>query len=155
MKPILILALVSAWLGAALLLAAAVAPAAFATLPTRALAGAVVGRVLPVLFVAGIGIGLASATLDALAPRARFAGGRIAGTLGLAGVCAVAQFAVGPRIHRLQQAIGGPIDALAADDARRVTFGRLHGASVALLAGGIVAAAVVAVFAAVAARARP
>ena len=46
-------ALVWLWLGAALLFIAVVAPAAFAVLPSRALAGLVVGRVLPVLFWSG------------------------------------------------------------------------------------------------------
>ena len=40
------LSLLDAWLGAAIFVAAFVAPAAFAVLPTRALAGAIVGRIL-------------------------------------------------------------------------------------------------------------
>ncbi|MDE3217575.1 MAG: DUF4149 domain-containing protein, partial [Gemmatimonadota bacterium] len=44
----------SVWLGAAVLLAAAVAPAAFAVLPSRSLAGDLVGRVLPVIFWSGM-----------------------------------------------------------------------------------------------------
>jgi hypothetical protein len=47
----------SAWLGAAVLAATVVAPAAFAVLPTRSLAGALVGRVLPVLFYGGAVVG--------------------------------------------------------------------------------------------------
>ena len=46
-------ALMSAWLGAALLTSASLAPAAFAVLPDRTLAGDVVGRVLAVVFVRG------------------------------------------------------------------------------------------------------
>ena len=45
--------LLSALLGAGILFASVVAPAAFAALPSRSLAGALVGRVLPVVFVAG------------------------------------------------------------------------------------------------------
>jgi hypothetical protein len=45
--------LLAAWLGAGMLLAAVVAPAAFAVLPSRTLAGALVGRVLPTVFIAG------------------------------------------------------------------------------------------------------
>jgi len=44
----------AAWLGAAALFAASVAPAAFAVLPSRSLAGDVVGRVLPVVFWSGM-----------------------------------------------------------------------------------------------------
>ena len=52
------LALLVLWLGGAVLFAAAVAPALFAVLPTRTLAGAVVGRVLPVIFYSGMLIGV-------------------------------------------------------------------------------------------------
>ena len=55
----------SAWLGAAVLVAAVVAPAAFAVLPTRTLAGALVGRVLPVLFYSGAVVGVVAALLGA------------------------------------------------------------------------------------------
>jgi hypothetical protein len=50
-----------------------------------------------------------------------------------------AQLIVAPRIEAVRASVGGPIDALARDDARRLAFGRLHGASVALL--GVAAAA--------------
>jgi len=56
--------LLSAWLGAAVLVTTVVAPAAFAVLPSRTLAGALVGRVLPVLFIAGLVVALASLSLD-------------------------------------------------------------------------------------------
>ena len=46
--------LVAAWIGAALITVAVVAPGAFAVLPSRTMAGAMVGRVLPALFIAGI-----------------------------------------------------------------------------------------------------
>ena len=46
--------LLAAWLGAGVLFAAVVAPAAFAVLPSRNLAGALVGRVLPVVLIAGV-----------------------------------------------------------------------------------------------------
>jgi hypothetical protein len=60
----------------------------------------------------------------------------------LAASCAIAQFLVAPRIERLRAAIGPSIDALAADDARRLAFGRLHAISVGWLGLGIAAAAV-------------
>lgn len=137
--------LLAAWLGAALLLAAVVAPAAFAVLPTRTLAGALVGRVLPVLFVSGILVGL----LAAVAARVTLAGadpGRLPGLRAALGVvivaaCVAAQFVVAPRIAALRARIGPSVDALPTTDERRVEFGRLHGLSVAalgvaMLAGG-------------------
>jgi uncharacterized protein DUF4149 len=124
--------LLSAWLGAAILFASVVAPAAFAALPSRTLAGALVGRILPSIFVAGMVIAAASLALD------RRAGGRNArvrraALIVTAVACAAAQFVVGPRIERVRREIDGPVEQLPASDARRVTFGRLHALSVAWL----------------------
>ncbi len=131
----------AAWLGAVALFGAVVAPAAFAVSPTRAAAGALVGRVLPSLFFVGMLAGLAPALLSG---RFRVT---LAGAAGLLATtsCAVAQFVVGERIQGLRIAIGGPLDALAAADPRRAAFARLHLASVALL--GIAALCMVVVVA--------
>jgi hypothetical protein len=56
--------------------------------------------------------------------------------------CAVAQLVVGTRIDRLRAAIGGPLDALALDDPRRIAFGKLHAISVGWLGVAVVAAVV-------------
>lgn len=122
------------WLGAALLLAAVVAPAAFAALPSRTLAGALVGRILPVVFISGCVAGVAALVLGEPA-------GAIRTTAAIVWVasCAIAQFVVTPRIERLRGA-AGPIDALAPDAPLRVAFGRLHGVSVGLLGLGMLAA---------------
>jgi hypothetical protein len=132
----------SLWLGAATLVATVVAPAAFAVLPTRTLAGALVGRVLPVLFWSGLLVGLAVAIL---------ARGDAAGVRRLAGVammlgCLAAQLAVGPRIARIRAEAGQAIDQLSRDDPRRVAFGRLHGASVGLLGVAALAGATALLF---------
>jgi hypothetical protein len=132
--------MLAGWLGASVLLAAVVAPAAFAVLPSRTLAGALVGRVLPVLFIAGIVVGLVGLALDRSTdgrlPRVR----RVA--LVVAAVaCAAAQFGVAPRIERVRGDIAGPVEELSADDPRRATFGKLHAESVALLGLAMIAAA--------------
>jgi hypothetical protein len=130
--------LLAAWLGAAVLVAAVVAPAAFAVLPTRTLAGAVVGRVLPVLFWSGLGVGLVVSVLA----RGRTGRGWIlipAALLALSS--AIAQFVLTPRIAGIRTAAGA-IDALDPTDPRRLAFGRLHGLSVACLGLGAVAATV-------------
>ena len=152
---ILELALVSCWIGGALLLATVVAPAAFAALPSRTLAGAVVGRVLPALFYAGILIGIVVLATELSGGRRGVLAARILGAAALALSCAIAQFVVGPRIARLRESIGGPLEALAADDARRAAFGRLHAFSVGWLALGGVAAVIVMLSAAHAARKLP
>ena len=129
----------SAWLGAVLLAATVVAPAAFAVLPTRTLAGALVGRVLPVLFYTGAAIGIGVALLGRASTPSLVR--VIAGAL-MAASCLAAQLLVAPRIERVRIYAAGPIEELAAGDPRRSAFGRLHGASVLLLgvaaiAGGV------------------
>lgn len=137
--------LLAAWLGAAVMFAAAVAPAAFAVLPSRTLAGALVGRVLPQIFYSGIVVGVVVVALDrgGAGSRARL----VAGLVTIVS-CAIAQFAVGTRIDRVRRAIPGAIEALAPDDPRRVAFGRLHAMSVGWLALAMIAAAVALVLAA-------
>ena len=138
-RTIVISVLLSAWLGAAVLVATVVAPAAFAVLPTRALAGALVGRVLPVLFIAGLVVALASLWLDS-GDRGRAIRVRRAMLVVAAVSCAAAQFVVAPRIERVRKEIAGPVEQLSPADPRRIAFGRLHAASVAWLGLAMVAA---------------
>jgi hypothetical protein len=147
-------ALLAAWIGAAALVAAVVAPAAFAVLPTRALAGALVGRVLPVVFVAGLVAGLGAAVLGWSAG-AGFGRARLVLPLLAAALCAAAQFGVGPRIQRVRAQIGPSVEALPPTDPLRREFGRLHGVSVALMGAGMLAAGAALVLTAVAATRDP
>lgn len=137
--------LLAVWIGAALLFTLVVAPAAFDVLPTRTLAGALVGRVLPVLFYAGVVIGSVIVVLDLIGRTGAW--GRAAAGAVSALACAVAQLVVGTRIDKLRAAIGGPLDALAADDPRRVAFGKLHAISVGWLGIAMLAAIVALVLA--------
>jgi hypothetical protein len=124
------------WLGAALLFAAVVAPAAFEVLPTRALAGLLVGRVLPVLFWSG--------AITGLIVVATRGGWRRGAALLMLGACVAAQLGVAPRIQRLRAELGPDIEAVSPSDARRLAFGRLHGVSVALLGVGMLGAVAIA-----------
>jgi hypothetical protein len=145
-------ALLSAWIGGAIVVAAVVAPAAFAVLPSRTLAGALVGRVLPVLFWSGALVGLASALLTWPLP------GRAARSVSVVALivaCGAAQLVVAPRIERIRAVVSGPMDALAPGDERRVAFGRLHGASVGLLGIAALAALAAAVLIVRSASGRP
>jgi len=136
------------WLGAAALLSTAVAPALFAAIPSRTLAGAVVGRILPPVFFAGMTVGVLVLALQVVQGRGWAWGGReIAGTVMIV-ACAIAQLGIGPRIARLREEIGVPVEELALDDARRLAFGRLHGFSVAFLGLAMLAAIVAAIIAA-------
>ena len=132
--------LLAVWIGAALLFTLVVAPAAFAVLPTRTLAGALVGRVLPVIFYAGVVIGSLIVLLDIIGRTGAW--GRSAAGAVAALACAIAQLVVGTRIDRLRAAISGPLDALAGDDPRRIAFGKLHAISVGWLGLAMVAAIV-------------
>jgi hypothetical protein len=131
--------LLAAWLGASLLVAAVVAPAAFAVLPTRTLAGALVGRVLPAIFWSGMALGVVVALLGGRIGLGKFG---VASSIVLAAASAMAQIVVTPRIEELRVSIGGAVDALDVTDPRRMAFGRLHGISVLLMGIGMVAAAV-------------
>jgi len=121
--------LLSAWLGAAILVATVFAPAAFKVLPTRTLAGAVVGQVLPVIFISGLIVAAIVTLINVRAPQERswLTSGLLA--LMLLG-CVVAQFIIAPRIEVARAAIGGPVESIDASDPRRVQFGKLHAFSV-------------------------
>ena len=147
-RPIALVTLSAAWIGAALLVAAVVAPAAFTTLPSPVLAGALVGRVLAAIFNSGCIAGVAIVVLDLAGPRLPGRTARITTSVIWVAACAVAQFVVTPRIEQLRAAAGGPIDALAADAPVRVAFGRLHGISVELFGLAMLAALVVLILAA-------
>ncbi len=128
--PLAALILVALWLGAALLTVAVVAPGAFAVLPTRALAGEMVGRVLPVVFAGAI---VVPAAVLALVPSARRSALAVTASLAAAVAAVVALKVVNPRTEALRAAAVMPIDQLAPTDPRRTMFGLLHGVSVALL----------------------
>ena len=136
---------VAVWLGSAVFFSAAVAPSAFAVLPSRELAGAVVARTLTILNVGGFVAGLLLLA-GALAGRrlARWYAW-IAEMVALAAVAAatfVGQFVISARMSALRAQMGRPIEEVAADDPLRVAFNALHGNSVTALSVAMLAAAV-------------
>jgi hypothetical protein len=144
---VLQLATLAIWLGAAAFFSVGVAPALFAVLPSRSLAGEVVGRLLPPVFYSGILIGIVVIITQLRAHGGWSWRGRETAGLVMVAACAIAQLVVAPRIDRVRSEIGGPVEALALDDPRRVAFGRLHGFSVAWLGIAMLAAIVAAVLA--------
>ncbi len=104
-RPLAALILVALWLGAALLTVAVVAPGAFAVLPTRALAGEMVGRVLPVLFAGAI---LVPAAVLALVPSTRRSGVAVMASVAAAVAAGVALWVVNPRIAAQRAPAGVP-----------------------------------------------
>ncbi|HUF27817.1 MAG TPA: DUF4149 domain-containing protein [Gemmatimonadaceae bacterium] len=131
--------LLAAWLGAVILFGAVVAPSAFAVLQSRTLAGELVGRILPVLFAGGIVAGAAVAAIAA-ARQGRARAVRIALGVLIVLACGGAHFLVGGRIAAVRAEAGVPIETLPEGHPSRVTFGRLHGLSVAGLAVGALGA---------------
>jgi hypothetical protein len=105
-----------------------------------------------VLFVSGVVCAAATVALDLGRPKASGGPARLGLACVWAGACAVAQWWVMPRIEQVRAAIAAPLDTLAADDPRRIAFGRLHGVSVALLGLAMIAALAVATLSAIAAR---
>lgn len=133
------LTLLAFWLGAATVFAAIVAPALFDVLPTRTLAGLVVGRVLPVIFYAGIVVAAIDLVVEL---RGAHHTSPVVTDAVILLTCGVAQLLVSPRIERVRAAIAGPVEQLDAADPRRLEFGRLHAVSVALLGVAMIAALV-------------
>ena len=138
------LLLAAVWLGAAVYFSFAVAPAAFAALPARELAGAVVSRTLAVVNTGGAIVGLLlllSLPLDRGARSRRASAGEAASLLLLTALCAAGQWIVAARMHALRAQMGRPIDELAAGDPLRVAFNSLHVYSVWALVAAMLAGA--------------
>lgn len=138
------LLLIALWLGGALFFSVAVAPSAFAVLPTRDLAGRVVSRTLSIVNVGGFLVSLivlATAFVAGRASKRRRAFYMELAALGLVvATTAVGQWIIGARLAALRAAMGRPVDELAQNDPLRVAFGSLHGYSVLALGVGMLAA---------------
>ena len=141
--PIVAALLLSAWLGAALFFSAIVAPAAFRALPDASTAGTLLRATLPAIFYAGIVVGLASLWLGISGASISARGVRAVCAAGVAVCCGVAQLVVVQRIERLRARLTASIESLAPNDPVRMTFGRLHAVSVALLGFAMILAVVV------------
>jgi len=135
--------LLAAWLGAELYFSIVVTRAAFAVLPSRTLAGALVGQTLPVLYDTGMLVGaiLMVAAWMSTGGAARTAS--LVGGIAIVVLTIVARFIILARIARLRLTLPSAIETLPASDPARRAFGQLHAMSVgalglAMLAGVIV-----------------
>ena len=126
------LLLLSVWLGAACFFIA-VAQSAFAVLPAREMAGAVVNRTLSVLNYSGLAIAvvllLTSLIVRKNANKFLVWAERFLILL-IAAACAVGQFVIGLMLLSVRAQMGKPIDEVAADDPLRIQFNNLHEYSV-------------------------
>ena len=130
------------WLGGAAFFSFAVAPSAFAVLPSRDLAGALVARTLSIVnvggFVAGLLLLLTWPVGRGLVRRAAL-WAEAAALLVVTLTSAAGHWLIAARMRSLRAQMSAPIDALAADDPLRVAFNDLHGYSVAALTAGMLA----------------
>ena len=136
------LLLLAIWLGAALFFIA-VAQSAFAVLPERELAGAVVNRTLSVLNFAGLAIGiilLVSSLATAKVTRRFWVWTERILLLIVTAACAIGQFVIGLWLSVVRAQMGRSIDQVPADDPLRVQFDNLHEWSVWVLMTGMAAA---------------
>lgn len=137
--------LLAAWIGASMYFTVVVTRAAFAVLPTRTLAGALVGQTLPVLFDTGIIVGVVLIASALMSPAAGARTASRAGGAVIAAVCALARFVLLPRIARLRLSLPATIDSLAVTDPARRSFGQMHALSVGALGLAMLTGIVVAV----------
>jgi hypothetical protein len=137
--------LIALWLGAAVYFSFALAPSAFAVLPTRELAGMLVSRSLMILNISGLAIALIALV------------GSFAGNSGVnkallwiervllaltAAACAVGQFVIAWWLAAVKAQMGRPIDEVAAEDPLRITFNNLHEYSVWVLITAMIASVI-------------
>lgn len=138
------LLLIGLWLGAAVFFSFAVAPGAFAVLPTREAAGALVSRSLMIVNLSGLIIGLillASSFVKVPAGTNLFLlwTERISLVV-LTVACAVGQFVIALWLSFVKAQMGRPIDEIALDDPLRIRFNNLHEYSVWVLIAAMIAA---------------
>lgn len=135
--------LVGLWLGAACFFSFAVAPSAFAVLPTRELAGSVVSRTLAIVNYSGLIIGLilllSSFVKQPDARSFRLWTERLFIVI-LTTACAIGQFVIALWLSFVRLQIGRPIDEVGADDPLRIRFNDLHQYSVWVLITAMIAA---------------
>jgi len=138
------LLILAVWMGAAVFFIG-VAQSAFAVIPERELAGAVVNRNLAVLNYGGMVVAalmiLTSHVGTANVSKfwlwiERFL------LLAVGAACAVGQFVIGFWLTSVRMRMGKPIDEVAADDPLRIQFNMLHEYSVWILFAAMIAAVV-------------
>lgn len=140
--------LLSVWLGAMMFFSFAVAPSAFAVLPSRHLAGLIVGNTLVKVEVIGLVAGILLLLLQILKVRLP----RVTGKLNflflvvMLGASAALYFWVSPTMNGLRQAMGSEIDNVPATDPLRIQFNNLHQYSVSLMGTAILAGLVLLFF---------
>lgn len=135
--------LLSLWLGSMIFFSFAVAPSAFAVLPTRELAGAVVTSTISKLEMMGIVIGPLLIIVRMARPKGAGKLFHVILLLAMIAAAALSRFWISPQMVSLRQTMGGQIDDVPATDPLRIHFNDLHQYSVALMSAAMLAGLVV------------
>jgi Domain of unknown function (DUF4149) len=137
------LVLLALWIGGLAVLGGVGAPVIFSVLeahdPTagRTLAGLVFGAVFDrfqhVAWIVGALLLIVLGVRAALGPRPRRLAWRVWTVVAMLAMSVVTSLVLAPRIDRIRESVTGTVAALPDTDARKVEFGRLHGASTGLM----------------------
>lgn len=140
--------LLSIWLGSMIFFSFAVAPSAFAVLPTRELAGVMVTSTITKLEVLGLVIGpllliIQWPTWRSEHPRIAIKAIKLILLVAMTSAAAFSHFLISPKMVSLRAAMGGHIDDVALTDPLRVQFNDLHHYSVMFMAIAMISGVVV------------
>lgn len=136
--------LCSVWLGSMIFFSFAVAPSAFAVLPTRELAGVMVTSTIGKVELMGLAIGPLLILIHLAGWRREYASPKIKALRALLlllmiAAAALSRFWISPSMVSLRAAMGGHIDDVPLTDPLRVQFNGLHQSSVTLMGVAMIA----------------
>ena len=140
--------LLGVWLGSMMFFSFAVAPGAFAVLPTREMAGVMVTSSIGKIEALGLVLGIVLIAIHAATWRTR-ASSRAVKTLRavlilvMIGAAALSRFWISPDMVSLRAQMGGHIDDVALTDPMRIQFNDLHQYSVGLMSAAMISGLVV------------
>lgn len=138
--------LLGIWLGSMMFFSFAVAPSAFAVLPTRELAGVMVTSTIGKIEMIGLVIGPLLILINAAKHPRRLSSGKGLHALLLLVMIAAAglsRFWISPAMVSLRAEMGGRIDDVAVTDPLRIQFNDLHQYSVGLMSAAMLSGLVV------------
>ncbi|MEK6321244.1 MAG: DUF4149 domain-containing protein [Acidobacteriota bacterium] len=143
--------LLGVWLGSMMFFSFAVAPSAFAVLPTREMAGMLVTSTIARVEVLGLLIGLVLILIQAATWNSRPATKRIRIlqlllVVVMTAAAALSRFWISPTLVSLRAAMGGHIDDVPVTDPMRIQFNDLHQYSVGLMSAAMISGLVVLFF---------
>jgi hypothetical protein len=140
--------LLGVWLGSMMFFSFAVAPSAFAVLPSRHFAGLIVSNTLVKVEVIGLSIGVLLLLLQILKTRTPAAISKLnyLFLIVMLATTAALYFWISPKMNALRLAMGNEIDNVPVIDPLRIQFNDLHQYSVSLMGTTILAGLVLLFF---------